>query len=292
MEMTAGRSLWPLLLLALGACGMAPARDQAPYDEILRGGWIIDGSGNPRYRGDVALRGDRIAAVGLLDGATARDTVDVSGLVVAPGFIDMMGQSETNVLIDNRVLSKITQGITTEVTGEGGSVAPLTDELAAQDSDAMKKWHYREDWRDLSGYFAELERHGSSLNIATFVGATQVRVAVVGNENRAPSADELSHMTAIVDTLMEQGALGVWTALEYAPASYTKTDELIRSQRESRALSRRAQSHDGNRRHADGAGRAGSVDRARVRAGQLHEDRRADPISTRIARPQPTSSVT
>src|ERR1051325_2421334 len=122
MEMTAGRSLWPLLLLALTACGMAPARDQAPYDEILRGGWIIDGSGNPRYRGDVALRGDRIAAVGFLDGATARDTVDVSGLVVAPGFIDMMGQSETNVLIDNRVLSKITQGITTEVTGEGGSV--------------------------------------------------------------------------------------------------------------------------------------------------------------------------
>ena len=227
-----------LLLLSL-ACGMAvPSKNEGPYDLVLRGGWIIDGSGNPRYRGDVALRGDRIAAVGFLDGATARDTVDVSGLVVAPGFIDMMGQSETNVLIDNRVLSKITQGITTEVTGEGGSVAPLTDELAAQDSDAMKKWHYREDWRDLSGYFAELERHGSSLNIATFVGATQVRVAVVGNENRAPSADELSHMTAIVDTLMEQGALGVWTALEYAPASYSQTDELI-------ALARAAHRHGG-----------------------------------------------
>src|SRR5207249_3506344 len=190
------------------------------YDLILKGGWIVDGSGNPRYRGDVALKGDRIAAVGFLDEATAKDTVDVSGLVVAPGFIDMMGQSETNVLIDNRVLSKITQGITTEVTGEGGSVAPLTDKLVLDDSDAMKKWHYREDWRDLSGYFAQLEKQGSTLNIATFVGATQVRLAVVGKEDRAPTPAELAQMTAIVDTLMEQGALGVWTALEYAPASY------------------------------------------------------------------------
>ena len=228
-------------LLLLTACGMgAPARSDGggPYDLILRNGWIIDGSGNPRYRGDVALKGDRIAAVGFLGAATARDTVDVSGLVVAPGFIDMMGQSETNVLIDNRVVSKITQGITTEVTGEGGSVAPLTDKLVAGDSDAMKKWHYREDWRDLNGYFAQLERQGSSLNIATFVGATQVRLAVVGNEDRAPTAAELAHMTAIVDTLMEQGALGVWTALEYAPASYSKTDELI-------ALAQAASRHGG-----------------------------------------------
>ncbi len=160
------------------------------------------------------------------------------GLVVAPGFIDMMGQSETNVLIDNRVLSKVTQGITTEITGEGGSVAPLTDKLVLDDSDAMKKWHYREDWRDLNGYFAQLEKQGSSLNIATFVGATQVRLAVVGKENRAPTTAELAHMTAIVDTLMEQGALGVWTALEYAPASYSKTDELI-------ALAKAARQHGG-----------------------------------------------
>jgi len=226
-------------LLSLAACGMSqPARNDSPYDVILKNGWIIDGSGNPRYRGDVALRGDRIDAVGFLGAATAKDTVDVTGLVVAPGFIDMMGQSEINVLIDNRVLSKITQGITTEVTGEGGSVAPLTDELAAADSDGMKKWHFREDWRDLNGYFAQLERHGSSLNIATFVGATQVRLAVVGNENRDPTPAELAHMTAIVDTLMEQGALGVWTALEYAPASYSKTDELI-------ALARAASRHGG-----------------------------------------------
>jgi len=198
----------------------------------------VDGSGNPRYRGDVGIRGDRIVAVGFLGTPTARETLDVRGLVVAPGFIDMMGQSEINALIDNRVFSKVTQGITTEVTGEGGSVAPLTDRLVQDDSDAMKKWHYREDWRDLNGYFAQLERQGVALNIATFVGATQVRLAVVGKENRAPTTAELDHMAAIVDTLMEQGALGVWTALEYAPASYSKTEELI-------ALARAASRHGG-----------------------------------------------
>ena len=233
-----------LFLLFVTACGMAggtgntPARRNDSSDLILKGGWIVDGSGNPRYQGDVALRGDRIAAVGFLGSATARETLDVRGLVVAPGFIDMMGQSEINVLIDNRVLSKITQGITTEVTGEGGSVAPLTDKLVLDDSDAMKKWHYREDWRDLNGYFAQLEKQSSSLNIATFVGATQVRLAVVGKDDRAPTAQELAHMTALVDTLMEQGALGVWTALEYAPASYSKIDELI-------ALAKAARRHGG-----------------------------------------------
>ncbi len=219
-------------LVLLGGCG------KGPYDLVLKNGWIVDGSGNPRYRGDVAIAGDRIAGVGFLDGAQARETVDVSGLVVAPGFIDMMGQSEINVLIDNRVFSKITQGVTTEVTGEGGSVAPLTAALAADDSDAMKKWHYREDWRDLDGYFAQLAKQGSTLNLATFVGATQVRLAVVGKANRRPTAPELAHMTALVDSLMEQGALGVWTALEYAPASYSTTDEII-------ALAKAARQHGG-----------------------------------------------
>src|SRR6266536_626002 len=229
-----------LLLLVLG-CGPGDRGRRAasgPHDLILKNGWIVDGSGNPRYRGDVAVRGDRIAAVGFLNGAAARETVVVSGLVVAPGFIDMMGQSEINVLIDNRVLSKITQGVTTELTGEGGSVAPLTDRLVRDDSDAMKKWHYREDWRDLDGYFAQLAKQGAALNIATFVGATQVRLAVVGKEDRQPTPVELGHMTAIVDTLMEQGALGLWTALEYAPASYSKTDEII-------ALAKAARRHGG-----------------------------------------------
>jgi len=226
-------------VLLVGACGKGETGNgKGAYDLIMKNGWIVDGTGNPRYRGDVAVRGDRIAAVGFLGGAQARETLDVRGLVVTPGFIDMMGQSEINALIDNRVFSKITQGVTTEVTGEGGSVAPLTDQLVLDDSDAMKKWHYREDWRDLDGYFAQLAKQGAALNIATFVGATQVRLAVVGKANRAPTAAELERMTALVDTLMEQGALGVWTALEYAPASYSKTDELI-------ALAKAARRHGG-----------------------------------------------
>ncbi|HVH68023.1 MAG TPA: D-aminoacylase [Gemmatimonadales bacterium] len=231
----------PAVLALLGAlaCGREGGeRAPSSYDVILKNGWIVDGSGNPRYRGDVAIRGDKIAAVGFLNGAVARETVDVDGLIVAPGFIDMMGQSEINALIDNRVFSKVTQGVTTEVTGEGGSVAPLTDQLALDDSDAMKKWHYREDWRDLDGYFAQLERQRTALNIATFVGATQVRLAVIGKDDRQPTAAELAHMTAIVDSLMEQGALGVWTALEYAPASYSKTEEII-------ALAKAARRHGG-----------------------------------------------
>src|SRR5213594_1286765 len=227
-----------MLLLLVGCGNGEGGRGTGSYNVLLRGGWIVDGSGNPRHRGDVAIAGDRIGGVGFLNGAQARETLDVSGLVVAPGFIDMMGQSEINVLIDNRVLSKITQGVTTELTGEGGSVAPLTDKLALDDSDAMKKWHYREDWRDLDGYIAQLAQHRSAVNIATFVGATRVRLAVVGKENRQPTAPELAHMAALVDTLMEQGALGVWSALEYAPASYSTTDELI-------ALARAARRHGG-----------------------------------------------
>ena len=237
MEMRWRLSL--LFLLSVSACDRGPApAGRRPYDLILKGGWIADGSGNPRYAGDVAINGDRIAAVGYLGTATAKDTVDVSGLVVAPGFIDMLGQSEGAVLIDNRVLSKISQGITTEVTGEGGSVAPLTDLLVMDDSAWMKRYKVQEDWRDLNGYFAHLARTGSAVNIATFVGATQVRLAVVGKEDRHATAEELAHMVALVDTAMEQGALGLSTALEYAPAFYAPTEEVI-------ALAKAARRHGG-----------------------------------------------
>ncbi len=237
------RRLSLALVLVASACKPAPERATptvagAAYDVLLRGGWIVDGSGNPRWQGDLAMRGDRIAAMGRLTGVGARETLDVSGLVVAPGFIDMLGQSETSVLIDNRVLSKITQGITTEVTGEGGSVAPLTDRLVALDSEVMKRYHLAEDWRDLDGYFAHLARAGSTINIATFVGATQVRMAVIGFENRAPTGPEQAHMDALVDTMMEQGALGLSTSIEYAPAFYAQTEEII-------ALAKAARRHGG-----------------------------------------------
>jgi dihydroorotase/N-acyl-D-amino-acid deacylase len=219
--------------------GKPPAsRADGPYDLILKGGIIVDGSGNPGYGGDVAVTRDRIAAVGYLRGAEARDTIDVRGLVVAPGFIDMLGQSETNVLIDNRVVSKVTQGITTEVTGEGESAAPLTDRLIALDSAYFRRYRLNPDWRDLEGYFRHLERTGTTVNIATFVGATQVRRAVVGDEDRKATPQELARMEALVDTAMRQGALGVSTSLIYAPAIYAPTHELI-------ALARVARRHGG-----------------------------------------------
>jgi dihydroorotase/N-acyl-D-amino-acid deacylase len=215
------------LLTVLLACAPAPAGGPRTYDVVLRGGWIVDGTGNPRYRGDVALQGDRIAGVGHLPGVAARETLDVSGLVVAPGFIDMLGHSETNVLIDSRAFSKVTQGVTTEVTGEGGSIAPLSDALVAEDSAFMKRYDLAIDWRTLDAYFARLERSGSAINIATFVGATQVRRLVIGDGDRAATADELARMAALVDTAMLQGALGLSTSLIYAPAVYAPTDELI-----------------------------------------------------------------
>jgi len=239
MEKVSARShVAGLLLLLLGACLRPQGGGAGGYDVILRGGSIVDGSGNPRYKGDVAIAGDRIAAIGYLGSATARETLDVSGLVVAPGFIDMLGQSETNVLIDNRLLSKVTQGITTEVTGEGGSVAPLTDLLVVDDSVWMKKYGVQEDWRDLDGYFVHLARTKSAVNIATFVGATQVRMAVVGKQDRHATPEELAHMVALVDTAMQQGALGLSTSLVYAPAIYAPTEELI-------ALAREARRHGG-----------------------------------------------
>jgi dihydroorotase/N-acyl-D-amino-acid deacylase len=231
-----------LVVAFFTACAMAEGATtrtaDSPYDVILRGGTIVDGSGNPGYAGDVAINGDRIAAVGFLNGAKARDTIEARGFVVAPGFIDMLGQSESAVLVDNRVLSKVSQGITTEVTGEGGSIAPTSDTLVAQDSAWMKKYGVQEDWRDLNGYFAHLARTGSTVNIATFVGATQVRLMVVGSQNRHATPEELAHMVALVDTAMEQGALGVSTALEYAPAFYAPTEEVI-------ALAKAARRHGG-----------------------------------------------
>ncbi|HEU5260522.1 MAG TPA: D-aminoacylase [Gemmatimonadales bacterium] len=226
-----------LAAILFAGCGRREAGDaRAAYDLILRGGWIVDGSGNPRYRGNLAVRGDRVAAVGFLPGAQARETLDVSGLIVAPGFIDMLGQSEDYVLVDNRVLSKVTQGITTEVTGEGGSAAPLTDRVI--DTAWARKYGVTVDWRDLDGFFAHLERAGSAVNLATFVGATQVRRVVVGDDDRPATPEELTRMTALVDAMMVQGALGLSSSLIYAPAIYAPTEELV-------ALARAARRHGG-----------------------------------------------
>lgn len=197
------------------------------YDVIIRNGHIIDGSGNPWYSGDIAIQGDRIVAIGKLGNASARRVIDASGLVVAPGFIDMLGQSETALLIDHRALSKLSQGITTEITGEGGSIAPQNDLTLAALQPSIEPYHLKVDWTDLNGYFRRLESNGTPINLGTYVGAAQVREAILGDVNRAPTAEELEKMKALVAQAMQQGAFGLSTALIYPPGHYAKTEELI-----------------------------------------------------------------
>jgi N-acyl-D-amino-acid deacylase len=204
----------------------APVAD-APYDVLIRNGRIIDGSGNPWVSGDVAIRGDRIAAIGKLENATAKRVIDASRLVVSPGFIDMLGQSELALLIDNRSLSKLSQGITTEITGEGGSAAPQNALTLAQLQPGLDQYHLKVDWSTLTEYFARLEKTGTPLNIGTYVGAAQVREAVLGDVDRTPTPEELARMKGLVAQAMQQGAFGVSTALIYPPGHYAKTEELI-----------------------------------------------------------------
>ena len=197
------------------------------YDVIIRHGQVIDGSGNPWVSGDVGLRGDRIAAIGQLANAHATREIDASGLVVSPGFIDMLGQSEMALLIDNRAVSKLSQGITSEITGEGQSAAPQNAETTARLQPELDKYHVKVDWSSLSDYFARLKTSGTPLNIGTYVGAAQVREAILGDADRAPTPDELEKMKALVAEAMQQGAFGVSTALIYPPGHYAKTEELI-----------------------------------------------------------------
>ena len=197
------------------------------FDLILANGRVVDGTGAPWFRADVGVRGDRIAAVGDLSKAKARRRIDVSTLVVAPGFIDMLGQSEFNVLVDNRAASKITQGITTEITGEGRSIAPINAKMVEANADVWKYYSVRPDWTTLSGYFQTFAKKRVAINLGTFVGAGGVRELVLGRENRAPNPDELKRMEAAVAQAMEEGALGLSTSLLYVPGSYATTEEII-----------------------------------------------------------------
>jgi N-acyl-D-amino-acid deacylase len=210
------------LLLPAGLFAADP-----PFDLILSHGHIVDGTGSPWYSGDVGIRDGRIAAIGNLAGAQAKRRIDVNGKVVAPGFIDMLGQSELTILVEPRLPSKIYQGITTEITGEGGSIAPLTDTIVTEDKLGYEHLGILVDWRTLGQYFARLERQGMGINLATYVGATQVRRVVIGQENRAPTPAELDRMKGLVRAAMQDGAVGLSTSLQYAPAPYASTEELI-----------------------------------------------------------------
>jgi N-acyl-D-amino-acid deacylase len=197
------------------------------FDVLIKNGHIIDGSGNPWVSGDIAIRGDRIVAIGNLQNARATRVIDAKGLVISPGFIDMLGQSEDSLLIDNRSLSKLSQGITTEITGEGGSIAPQNELTLAALQPALDHYKLKVDWTTLDGYFERLEKSGTPLNIGTYVGAAQVREAVLGEVDRAPTPAELDKMKSLVAAAMQDGAFGLSSALIYPPGHYAKTEELI-----------------------------------------------------------------
>jgi dihydroorotase/N-acyl-D-amino-acid deacylase len=221
-------SLACLFLASSSLAASAPqAAMPAPCDLLFTGGRVVDGTGAPWFRADVCVRGGRVAAVGDLGAAPAKRRIDASRLVVAPGFIDMMGQSEYNVLVDNRAASKITQGITTEVTGEGTSIAPLNARMMADSKESYDHYGVTPNWNTLEGYFKEFERRGSAINLATFVGAGGVRNLVIGKDNRPPTAVELRAMEAAVAEAMEQGALGLSTSLIYVPDNFASTEEIV-----------------------------------------------------------------
>jgi dihydroorotase/N-acyl-D-amino-acid deacylase len=216
-----------LVIATIALPGSAQNKDNKTFDVIIRNGHIIDGTGSPWYSGDVGVRDGKIATIGNLASAASTRTIDAHGMVVAPGFIDMLGQSELTILVNPQLPSKIFQGITTEFTGEGGSAAPLSDAIIKADQVGYDHLKITPDWRTFRQYFARLEKQGMGINLGSYVGATQVRRMVLGDDNRAPSPAELERMKALVRDAMRDGAVGVSTSLQYAPAPYATTEELI-----------------------------------------------------------------
>lgn len=221
-----------VIALMVGLSGRAvraqgAAAESGEYDIVIRHGHIIDGTGSPWYAGDLAIRDGRIAAIGDLSDAHGKQEIDAAGRVVAPGFIDMLGQSEITILVDPHVSSKIYQGITTEITGEGDSVAPQTDATLASLNTDCQHYGISCNWRTFSEYFARLRKQGMGINLGTYVGATQVRRAVIGEDDVKATSEQLGKMKELVAEAMREGAMGVSSALEYPPAPYASTDELI-----------------------------------------------------------------
>jgi N-acyl-D-amino-acid deacylase len=221
------------VMCVLAACQSNTRRAATPppadpaFDVVITNGRIVDGTGAPWFRADVGIIGDRIAAIGQLAGRQTKTTVDASNLVVAPGFIDMLGQSEFNVLVDPRAASKITQGVTTEITGEGASIAPLNDALVKSAQPQYDRFKVSLDFRTLDEYFARLEKNRPAINLGTFVGAGGVRAYVIGNGQKAASPQDIEAMKQLVDQAMRHGALGVSTSLQYVPGRFASTDEIV-----------------------------------------------------------------
>jgi dihydroorotase/N-acyl-D-amino-acid deacylase len=215
------------LLAAALALSNPTVPQRATFDLVFAGGRVVDGTGAPWFRADVGILGDRIAAIGELSRAAAKRRIDASRLVVAPGFIDMLGQSEYNVLVDNRAASKVTQGITTEITGEGRAIAPVNARMIADAKDTWAHYGVTPDWTTLAGYWKAFARARPAVNLGTFVGAGGVRDLVIGKDQRTAKPEELAAMEAAVAQAMEEGAFGLSTSLAYVPDRFASTEEII-----------------------------------------------------------------
>jgi len=224
----------PILVLLAVATPPAPG-----FDLVFAGGRVVDGTGAPWFRADVGVVGDRIAAVGDLASAQAKRHIDASGLVIAPGFIDMLGQSEYNVLVDPRAASKITQGITTEITGEGNAIAPVSAKMIEDGRETWKHYGVTPNWTTLAGYWKAFEKARPTINLGTFVGAGGLREMVVGNDDRPATPAELAAMEQAAAQAMEDGAFGLSTSLIYIPGRFASTEEII-------ALAKVAARHGGS----------------------------------------------
>jgi N-acyl-D-amino-acid deacylase len=217
-----------LAVFAAVACSATPQRKDNPThaDVLIRNGMIYDGSGGAPIHGDVAVRGDRVVQVGDLSAWSADQTVDAQGLAVAPGFINMLSWATESLLYDGRALSDLKQGVTLEVMGEGMSMGPVNDVMKKAMLQAQSDIHYDITWKTLGGYLDTLTKKGISVNVASMIGAETARTYVIGPVDRVPTPEELKHMQDLVREAMNEGALGVGSALIYAPGFYAKTPEI------------------------------------------------------------------
>ncbi len=206
---------------------LSTADDAGQYDVVLRNGVIYDGGGKAPFKGDVAIKGDRIAAVGNIGKMKGKTEVDVAGLAVAPGFINMLSWAVESLIVDGTSLGDIRQGVTLEVFGEGSSMGPLNESMRKELIESQSDLKYDVKWTSFGEYLEFLEKNGVSPNVASFLGAATARIYVLGYEDRAPNAEELQKMRTLVKDAMEEGAMGIGSSLIYAPGFYAKTEELI-----------------------------------------------------------------
>ena len=216
-------AFWAIAVAVLSAVSIQAA--EVSYDLVIRNGMIVDGSGNPWFKGDVAVRGERIVGLGRVPAGTARREIDAFGLVVAPGFIDMHSHSDFLLLEDGTALSKIHQGVTTEVLGEGTSAGPYLGKLPAR---AVTEDGFRPRWTTLAEYFAALEKSGISVNVATYAGLDNIWQCVMGKSFERPTAEQFEQMASFLDEAMQDGAFGLSSMLMMPPGSLATTDDIVR----------------------------------------------------------------